>query len=107
MVGRRRRISWTDAAWSALQDAAEYIGADSPRAASEFVERVISGASSLQTLSNRGRIVPEIADPSIRELILSPFRLIYQVRPDEVFILMLLHEARDFTRSGLSPTPRA
>lgn len=101
MVGRRRRVSWTDAAWAALQDAAEYIAADSPRAASEFVERIISVTSSLQTLSSRGRVVPELANPSIRELIVSPFRLIYQVRPDEVFVLMLLHEARDFRRSGL------
>ena len=98
MVGRRRRLSWTEAARSALQEAAGHIAADSPVAAQNFVERIISAASSLETLSERGRVVPELGDLSIRELIVPPFRLIYQVGEGDVFILTLLHEARDFAR---------
>jgi hypothetical protein len=47
-------------------------------------------------------VVPELNDPSIRELFVSSYRLIYQVSPDVVRVLAFIHSARDFTRSTIS-----
>ena len=49
-------------------------------------------------LSERGRIVPELEDPSIREVFIGNYRLLYEVAPAEVSILAILHGARDFAK---------
>jgi ParE-like toxin of type II ParDE toxin-antitoxin system len=40
--------------------------------------------------------VPEIADPDLRELIIPPYRLMYEVDATQVRILGLLHDRREF-----------
>src|SRR5262245_26582706 len=56
-----------------------------------------SGVQSLQTFAERGRVVPEIDAPDIRELFIRSYRLLYQVTADRVFILAFVHGARDLT----------
>jgi len=41
-----------------------------------------------------GRIVPECADPAIREIIYGNYRVIYRVRGDVVELLTIFHGAR-------------
>ena len=62
------------------------------------LEVVLGVAESLDRLSERGRVVPEIGDQSIREMFVYSYRLLYQVSEDEVRILGFLHGARDFQR---------
>jgi plasmid stabilization system protein ParE len=57
---------------------------------------VLRTAGSLRELSERGRVVPELADPSIREVFAFSYRLMYRVVDDEVQILAIVHGARDF-----------
>jgi plasmid stabilization system protein ParE len=49
---------------------------------------------------NAGRTVPELSDDAVRELLIKSYRLIYEIREDEVIILAFLHGARRFP-SGL------
>jgi toxin ParE1/3/4 len=53
-------------------------------------------ADSLETLAERGRRVPELDDPSIREIFVYRYRLLYRVLDDQVVIEAFLHGARDF-----------
>ena len=76
-----------------------YIREDSPAAARSFGSAAVQAARSLSTLSERGRIVPEIAQEGVRELLLGRYRLIYEVFPKEVAILRLIHASRDFERA--------
>jgi toxin ParE1/3/4 len=46
-------------------------------------------------MSMRGRVVPEIGDRRIRELIVQSYRLIYKVERSRVAILGIIHGARD------------
>jgi plasmid stabilization system protein ParE len=55
-------------------------------------------AASLETLSERGRVVPEYDDASIREIFVYSYRLMYRVEGDTVTIVTFLHGARDFER---------
>jgi len=41
-----------------------------------------------------GRIVPELDDPNIRELILRNYRLIYRILGEKVQIVRLFHGSR-------------
>ena len=49
-------------------------------------------------MSERGRIVPELNEPSIREVFVHRYRLLYEVGSEEVRVLAILHGARDFAR---------
>ncbi len=98
MARRRRRIVWTEEARRALDEALEYIAEDAPDGARAVLEQALAAASGLTTLSERGRVVPEINDPAIREVYVFRYRLLYEVAPTEVRILSLLHGARDFVK---------
>ncbi len=97
-MGDRRRIIWTHQARNNLDEAVAYIAQDSGDNAVRIMEEAFELTSSLEVMSARGRIVPEIADENIREQFLYKFRLIYQVTEEEIIILAFLHSARDFHR---------
>jgi plasmid stabilization system protein ParE len=46
-------------------------------------------------MAERGRVVPELEEPTIRELIVGSHRLIYEIDGADVNILGLIHGARD------------
>jgi len=58
----------------------------------------LEAAGSLSTLSERGRIVPEINDPLVRETFVYAYRLLYRVAETRITILAFIHGARDFER---------
>jgi toxin ParE1/3/4 len=41
-----------------------------------------------------GRIVPELADPNVRERFLYSYRLVYELTEDEIHILAVIHGKR-------------
>ena len=91
------RVRWTEPAWANLEAAAAYIGQDSPRYAATLVREARDAARSLRQFANRGRVVPEIGDPSIRELFVfrQRYRMLYRVLEREVHVLAFIHGARD------------
>jgi plasmid stabilization system protein ParE len=89
------RVVWTEIAWSDLEAAADHIAKDSPNYAAAFVREVRDAARSLAYLAERGRVVPEFDDPSIRELLVRSYRLVYQVTEEAVHIIGFIHGARD------------
>ena len=90
-----RRVVWTEAAWSDLGAAADYIARDSPRYAAAFVREVRDAARTLRHFSERGRTVPEFGQPEFRELLVRSYRLVYTVKADTVYILGFIHGSRD------------
>jgi len=53
-------------------------------------------AASLSTLSERGRLVPELDDAVTREIFVRDFRLMYGVSSVHVQIVAFVYGARDF-----------
>lgn len=96
----RRRVAWSEGAYRELDEAAEYVAQDSLQNAVRLVERLLEAADSLVEFSERGRIVPELGDPSVRQVQVDPYRLIYSVAESDVVILGVLHQRRDFDRWG-------
>jgi len=91
-----RRLRWTETALGDLEHSADYIARDSPRYSAAFVRRIRDAARSLKTFAERGRVVPELADPQVRELLVGSYRLIYEIRGREAaVVLALVHGARD------------
>jgi toxin ParE1/3/4 len=95
----RQSVAWADSAWRDLENAADYISQDSPQYAAALVREMRDASRALADFSGRGRIVPELNDPEIRELILGNYRLIYRTAADTVTILAVIHGARSLEKA--------
>jgi toxin ParE1/3/4 len=73
-----------------------FIGRENPAAAVRFGRLLIERALSLEDLPLRGRVVPELNESTIRELVFKSYRIIYQVSEGDrsVAILRFWHAAR-------------
>jgi plasmid stabilization system protein ParE len=87
-------VYWTQNAKRELRAIHDYIAQNSPRYAQGMVDRITRKSELLARFPNLGPEVPEYADPSIRELLDYPYRIIYRVRTDDVEILSVVHGAR-------------
>jgi toxin ParE1/3/4 len=67
-----REVVWTEPAWEDLVAAADYIARDSVNYAATFVQEIKGAAASLAEFAERGQVVPECADDTIRELLIRP-----------------------------------
>lgn len=92
-----RRVAWTETAWRDLELAADYIAEESPGYAAALVRRVRDRARSLEEMPERGRVVPELDEPTVRELVVGSYRLIYEIGEEAVYVLGLIHGARDLS----------
>lgn len=93
-----RQVVWTNPGWDDLETAAEYISRDSEFYAAAFVEEARQAAVSLADLAERGQIVPEFDDESIRELLVKSYRLVYKITDEHVFIVAFIHGAQRLWR---------
>jgi len=93
-----RRVRWTPAALADLDDIAGYIAQDSRYYAAMFVRRIKLATGSLGTFSMRTRMVPELGDENVRELLLGEYRIIFRIMEQEVQIISVLNQARDLGR---------
>ena len=91
-----RKVIWAYAAEEDLEAAASYIHRDSPVYAASFILRALEAGRSLTELAERGRVVPEFKNSSIREIFIHSYRLIYRIEDDRISILALIHGRRDF-----------
>lgn len=79
-----------------LQSIVKFIAkGDSDRARS-FGNTLIDKAISIGPMPERGRVVPELNNPSVREIVYGSYRIIYEVYhdPTVVYILRFWHAAR-------------
>ena len=93
-----RKVVWTEPAADDVVDTVEYIGRDSPGFAATLAQRVCDAGDSLAEFSERGRPFPDPAYPNHRELLIGPYRLVYEVEPKRVIIHGILHGSRDVIR---------
>lgn len=90
-----RKVIWSYEATDDLATLADYIAKDSSFYAAAFTQQILDISRSLNEFSERGRIVPELGNPNIRELLIREYRLIYNIEQSRVVILALVHGARD------------
>ena len=85
------RVEWSPQALQQAAEIVDYIGADRPRVALEWLDGLESRLTALPGLPEQGRIVPEWYEPTVRELIYKSHRIIYEVHPDRVELLSIRH----------------
>jgi toxin ParE1/3/4 len=90
------RVVWTRPARNDLREIRTYIAQDSPRYARVVVARLVAAVRRLREYPLSGRVVPELARPTIREVIAGAYRIVYRVTPGAIQILAVVHGARRF-----------
>jgi len=87
-------VRWTPQAADDLEAIADFIDADSPQYARLFTMDVLAAVERLADFPNSGRVVPELKDPAIREILFGSYRIVYRVKGDLVELLTVYHGAR-------------
>ncbi|RJG36332.1 type II toxin-antitoxin system RelE/ParE family toxin [Motilimonas pumila] len=95
-------IVWTEPALSDLNDIAEYIALENLLAAKQLVQMVFSKVERLEDFPESGRIPPELAHLSYREVVVSPCRIFYKYDGDSVHILFVMRTERDLRKFLIS-----
>lgn len=91
-------VIWASVAEKDLINIIEYIAEDSPQNAIKILAKIRKQASDLYTMPERGRIIPELCDQGIllyRELIIAPWRLIYRMSEQEIYVLSVIDSRRN------------
>jgi len=97
------RVTWSPLANEQVDDAVAYIAQDNQSAAVEWLERLLDRVRSLASFPDSGRMVPETQREYIREIIVSPYRVMYRRKDDFVEIAAIRHEAREFDEKEIAP----
>ena len=90
------RLVWTETALADLRDIVRYIARDDRHVAKRFGDLIVTKVRSLKTFPRVGRIVPEYREERMRELILAPYRIVYEIDDETttLAILRIWHGAR-------------
>ena len=89
-------VKWSLPAKSDLKQIFDYIAKDSIYYAKNVAQTIVTKTEILTEFPEIGRVVPEIDDTNVRELIVYSYRLIYEIAPDGIEILAIIHGKRDF-----------
>ena len=91
------RVVWKETALEDMRAILDFVARTSPDYADRLSQRFFAAAHRLEISPRIGRVVPEWKQEDIREMHVSPYRLIYVYREQEdtVYIAALIHTSRD------------
>ncbi len=89
-------IVWTETANLDLKELVQYIAIDDSHAALHFGNLVINRIEAIANFPLTGRIVPEEKEENLREVILSTYRLVYEIDQAEqlLYVVRIWHSAK-------------
>jgi plasmid stabilization system protein ParE len=91
-MSKTYKVQWTSNAKEDLLNIVAYIKEESPTIARDIYEKIKEKAHSSNLFPLRDRVVPELQKEGItiyRELISSPWRIMYKVDNDTVYIMAI------------------
>lgn len=86
-------IKWTDQSLNDIENIAEFIAKDSEYYASVQVNRFFEETEILHQLPYSGRIVPEINNKDVREIISGNYRIIYKIVSSNRIDILTVHNS--------------
>ena len=92
------KVIWTKSAKKDLEEIIDYISLDSIEKAFEQFKKIKEKAKKLSTFPGQGRIIPELSRQNIikyRELIVSPWRIMYKIEGNIVYVMAVIDGRRN------------
>ena len=90
------KVVWSPESIEDLQSIAEYIQRDSEFYARAVVTKILDVTRSIKDFPLIGRIVPESENENIRERFIYSYRLVYQIKKQQILIVAVIHGRRLF-----------
>lgn len=87
-------VIWSDESLEDIESIAEFISRDSIHHAQNVVDQIIRIVETLQTQPKMGRVVPELKQTQIREHFIYSYRIIYEIKDEQLHILAVIHGRR-------------
>jgi len=89
-----KEIIWTHEALERLEDIQYYLAVQqkAPQAAHEMIDRLIGRVPQIQEMPLSGREVPNYGILNIREQLEPPYRIIYMITEDSVYVMSSMHQ---------------
>ena len=94
-MAEARPVLWTGPALADLTEIRKWVERDSPDAARRLAAKIRDRVNDLAAFPASGRVVPEIGIERYREVIVRPYRVIYEIRENDLVILRVRHARRD------------
>jgi toxin ParE1/3/4 len=95
-------IVWSHQALDDVLGIQAFIARTSPRYAELTATRFLTCVERLAGFPESGRVVPELGEPTVREIVCGAYRIMYEVRgPERVEILTVFRGSRAFPRAEL------
>jgi len=88
-------VIWSEPAKTDLRSIHDFIAQDSRYYAKKVTQDIREKTDILEELPKAGKKVPELNDDEVRELTLYSYRIIYEIKSQDVFILAVVHRRRD------------
>ncbi len=90
------RVIWAPQAIEDVEAIRAYVARDSAHYADLLVERIVAAVIRLDSFPRSGRVVPEVGDESLREIVHDNYRIVYRLKWGVVEIVTVFHGARLF-----------
>jgi len=94
VVNDEIELVWSGPALRDLRAIRHHVSRSRPDAARRLGVAIRERVERLRTFPHSGRVVPEIGLDHIREIIVRPYRVVFEVREHRVLILRVLHSRR-------------
>ena len=94
---------WTARARADLKAIHDYIAKESSQEARRIVHEMRRKAEELVETPHLGRVVPELNDPTVREIHAYSWRILYYLRDAQVFVLTVIHKRRQPNPADVAP----
>ena len=88
------RVRWTLRAQSDLLEIARFIAGDNPEAARRWVAMLRKRVRAAARMPRAGRRVPELGRDDLREVVVRRYRIVYQLSPDGIVVLVVFESHR-------------
>lgn len=94
-MAETRPVLWTGPALADLIEIREWVERESAGAARRLAAKIRGRVDELAVFPASGRVVPEIGIERYREVIVRPYRVIFEIRENDIVILRVRHSRRD------------
>lgn len=85
------KVIWSPFATDRAVEVARFLFLNNSEGAFNWINRLFEATDDLERFPEMGRMVPEVGRKDIRELIWRGYRIIYQVKTEEVVVHNLRH----------------
>ena len=92
------RVIVSPSARASIRAIRQRLAAYSESAERNFTEALASRLKQLEMFPMSGREVPEYGVPLLRELVEPPYRIVYELFPDRVEVVIIRHGREEFRR---------